>query len=138
MAKTESPASPLFSISKTIRSYPRLPYEDIKDDVLGASYSLSLVFVGPDRARSLNIKNRKKTYTPNVLSFPLDKTHGEIFITPEIAKKEARARGMTQSGYIGFLFIHAVLHLKGLDHSDTMDRLEKKYCRKYNLIEGTG
>ncbi len=132
MAK-QAPFSSYFSIGKTIRSYPKLPYEEIKNDVLGRSYSLSLVFVGPDRARTLNIKSRKKTYVPNVLSFPLDKTHGEIFITSKIAEKEAPARGTTTDGYIGFLFIHAVLHLKGLRHGDTMDRLEKKYYTKYNF-----
>jgi ssRNA-specific RNase YbeY (16S rRNA maturation enzyme) len=50
-----------------------------------------------------------------------------------VAKKEARKFDMTVNGYIGFLFIHALLHLKGLDHGDTMDKAEKKYCLKYGL-----
>lgn len=125
--------SPYFSLGHTTRSYPRLPYEQIKNDLLGRPYSLSLVFVGPGRARALNRKNRKKTYVPNVLSFPLDDSHGEIFITPQIAKKEAKRRGMTTQGYVGYLFIHALLHLKGGRHGDTMDTLERQYCTKYNL-----
>lgn len=131
-----------FSIAHTTRGYPRLPshtqLEKMKNDVLGTSYVLSLVFVGARRAQTLNRTHRKKTYTPNVLSFPLDSTHGEIFLTPDIAQKEAARRGMTTRRYIGFLFIHALLHLKGIRHGDTMDMLEKKYCAKYDfsLIHG--
>lgn len=130
---TSANFSAYFSLGHTTRNYPRLPYEQMKNDVLGRSYSLSLVFVGPARARAINRANRKKTYTPNVLSFPLDKKHGEIFITPAVAQKEAKKRGMTRDRYVGFLFTHALLHLKGMRHGDTMDMLEKKYCRRYNL-----
>lgn len=127
-----SPMEPFSKIS-TVRSYPTLPYEKIKDDILGKKYSLSLTFIGGARAQSLNKTHRKKDYTPNVLSFPLDTTIGEIFITPTIAKKEAHKFNMTHKGYVGFLFIHACLHLKGLDHGDTMDKAEIKYCKKYGL-----
>ncbi len=122
-----------FTITATAKSYPKLPYEDIKNDILGKRYCLSLAFVGGTRAQRLNQAYRKKTYTPNVLSFPLDSTTGEIYITPTIAKKEAKKFDMTPKGYIGFLFIHGCLHLKGLDHGDTMDTAEMKYCKKYNL-----
>lgn len=121
------------SISSTVQRYPRLPYQDMKDDVLGHAYSLSLVFVGQKRAQAINRTNRGKSYIPNVLSFPLDARAGEVFITPQIAQVEARERGMTTDGYIGFLFIHALLHLKGGRHGDTMEKLEHMYCRRYHL-----
>lgn len=105
----------------------------MKDDILGNSYDLSLAFVGKDRARALNRTYRKKTYAPNVLSFPLAAHAGEIYITPQVAKTQAKKYNMSVNGYIGFLFIHALLHLKGFDHGDTMDKAEKKYCVKYNL-----
>ena len=122
-----------FSITATAKSYPNLPFEAIKSDILGKKYQLSLAFVGGTRAQKLNAQYRNKTYTPNVLSFPLEEKIGEIYITPTIAKKEAKKFSMTPKGYIGFLFIHACLHLKGLDHGDTMDKAEKKYCTKYKL-----
>ena len=105
----------------------------MKDDILGKKYSVSLAFIGGTRAQALNKKHRGKDYTPNVLSFPLDTHLGEIFITPTIAKKEAHKFEMTHKGYIGFLFVHACLHLKGLDHGDVMDKAEKKWCKKYGL-----
>lgn len=125
--------SPSVFVSATVRSYPHLPYEQMKNDVLGASFCLSLVFVGIQRARTLNRIYRKQTYAPNVLSFSLDRAHGEIFIAPSIARKEARVKSMTTDGYVGFLFVHALLHLKGMAHGDTMDMLEQKYCAKYRL-----
>lgn len=120
-------------LTATARSYPRHPYQKIKDDILGRSYTVSLAFVGATRAQALNTQYRNKTYVPNVLSFPLDEKTGEVYITPQVAKREAHKFNMTVNGYIGFLFIHALLHLKGMDHGDTMDKAEKKYCRKYDL-----
>ncbi len=122
-----------FTLSATSRQYPNLPYEAIKNDILGKTYQLSLVFVGATRAKVLNETHRGKTYVPNVLSFPLDATTGEIVIAPSVAKKEAARFGKTYEGYVGFLFIHGCLHLKGLDHGATMDKAEVKYCTKYHL-----
>lgn len=122
-----------FAISSTARKYPRLPYEEIKDVILGKQYQLSLTFVGTTRAQQLNKTYRKKTYAPNVLSFPLDKNHGEIVITPIVAKREAPKFGLSAKGYVAYLFIHGCLHLKGYGHGDTMDKLEKRYMQKFNI-----
>ena len=121
------------SISSTARRFPMLPYEDMANGILGKAYTLSLVFVGQERARKLNEKYRKKTYVPNVLSFPLDAQAGEIYITPTLAAREAKKFGRTQRGYVGYLFIHGLLHLKGHSHGATMERAEKKYLDKYRL-----
>ena len=120
-------------ITNTARSYPALPYKKIKEDILGNNYQLSLAFVGACRAQKLNASYRNKTYIPNVLSFPLSENMGEIFITPTVARKEAHRFSMTPEGYIGFLFIHGCLHLKGYTHGATMEEAEEKYCKKYAL-----
>lgn len=121
------------AIAKTVRTYPPLPFADMKNAILGTSYTLSLTFVGKDRARALNMQYRNATYIPNVLSFPLDKNTGEIFITPAIAKKEARKFNLSPKGHIGFLFIHGLLHLKGYPHGATMEKAEKKYMQRFGL-----
>jgi hypothetical protein len=41
--------------------------------------------------------------------------------------------GMTPNEYVGFLFIHGLLHLKGYSHGDTMDKAEKKYSKRFKL-----
>lgn len=120
-------------VTATARTYPRLPYEEIKNDILGSSYDLSLAFVGRTRARRINEQVRHKSYVPNVLSIPLDKTHGEIIITPTQAQLEAKRYKLTPRGYIAFLYIHGLLHLKGMAHGTRMEQLEAAYLKKYKL-----
>jgi rRNA maturation RNase YbeY len=123
-----------FSISRTVRAKePTLPYARMKNDILGSQYVVSLVFVGAKRAQSLNRAHRGKTYVPNVLSFPIDSQTGEIYITPKVAEREAKNYNLSPRGYIGYLFIHALLHLKGLDHGATMEKAEARYIKAYRL-----
>lgn len=121
------------SIAQTVKTYPSLPYQTIKDDILGKHYVLSVTFIGAERARTLNRTHRGKDYVPNVLSFPLDAHHGEIFITPHVAQKESKKHGMSARGYIAYLFIHGLLHLKGHRHGATMEKAEKRYISKYKI-----
>lgn len=118
-------------ISTTVAAYPKLPYHRIKEAILGKRYGLSLVFIGEKRARTLNAAYRNKKYVPNVLSFPLTKDTGEIFIAPKVAAREAGRFSMTPREYTGLLFIHGLLHLKGYRHGATMEKAEKKYLVKY-------
>ena len=87
-----------FSVSATVHTYPRLPYEKIKNAVVGKNFDLSLVFIGERRAQALNMESRGKDYVPNVLSFLFTKSSGEIFITPATAPKEAKAFHLSEKG----------------------------------------
>ncbi|MBI2046500.1 MAG: rRNA maturation RNase YbeY [Parcubacteria group bacterium] len=126
-----------FSISSTLKGnlFARgLPFQDIKKAVLGERYVLSLVFVGDARSRQLNKKYRGKNKPANVLSFPLGTGEGEIFINPIRAKKDAPSFQTTPKKMLGILFIHGMLHLKGLRHSSTMERAEKKFRKRFSLF----
>lgn len=120
-------------ISASAHSYPKLPYDKMCEAVLGKRYELSLTFVGRVRARALNKKYRNAEYVPNVLSFPLETNAGEIYIAPSVAQKEASKYGLSAHGYVGYLFIHGLLHLKGHPHGDTMEKAEKKYSAQFSL-----
>jgi probable rRNA maturation factor len=122
-----------FSLNTTVNTYPEWPYKEISEAILGKKYSLSLMFVGADRAKALNKAYRKKDYVPNVLSFPLEEHTGEIYICPKVAKVQAKDFNLSVDGYIAYLFIHGCVHLKGYDHGDTMDELERKYTKKFNI-----
>lgn len=122
------------TIKHTVRTKPpTLPLQDIKDAILGKRYELSLAYVGTTRATTLNHTYRNKQYTPNVLSFPLSDSVGEIIICPAVAKKEAPKFSLSYKKYLTYLFIHGCLHLKGHDHGATMDKLERKYCNACNI-----
>jgi probable rRNA maturation factor len=123
-----------FLLTSTIKHYPAYPYQKIKEAILGKHYELSVAFIGTKRARHLNQTYRQKDYVPNVLSFPLSTTCGEIYLCPEIAYPEAKDFNLSRNGYIAFLFIHGCLHLKGYDHGDTMEALERRYRKRFGIV----
>lgn len=118
-----------FYISSTTKTAPRINevlFRRIKDEVLGADYELDFMFIGRTRARSLNFKFRQKDYATDILSFPIDKTMGEIYIYPAKAKSKAKEFDRTYENYLVFLFIHGLFHLKGFDHGSRMESEEAR------------
>lgn len=108
-----------------------LPFLNLKNDILGKKYFLSIAFVSPAKSRKLNRTYRGKDKPTNVLSFSLSKYSGEIVLCPDIIKNEAKNFDRTYEKFLGFLVIHGMLHLKGLDHGSIMEKQERKYDQKY-------
>ena len=106
---------------------PRVRFDLLKDKILGKKYDLSLVFANPSLSRRLNSALRKKDHPTNVLSFPLSKTSGEIFLDLRTIKKEVEKFNMSFEKLVTYLFIHGLLHLKGMEHGAKMTEAEKKY-----------
>ena len=105
--------------------------EQIKEEILGKAYELSFAFIETSEMQRLNLKYRNKDYATDILSFPLSETSGEILICKEIAKQKAPDYNLSSTDYLLFLLIHGLLHLKGLDHGQKMENLEKKYLAKF-------
>lgn len=125
-----------FSIANKTRGIPaRLPFKKMKEEVLGASYDLSLVLLTPREARAVTLRTKNKDKASNVLAFPLTKTSGEIFLCPSTAKKEAPLFGMPERDFLGYLFIHGLLHIKGHLHGATMEKAEQKLLARFNLCK---
>ena len=120
-------------INKTRFAIPSLPLEQIKNDILGKKYSLSIAFVSPIQSQELNSEYRKKDKPTNILSFSLNKNEGEIVLCVSVIKKEAKEKKFDRDfrELLGFLVIHGMLHLKGYEHSSTMEIQENKYDQKY-------
>ena len=121
-----------FSITnKTKGKLPSLPFVLIKNDILGKKYNLSIVFISLAKSKELNNTYRKINKPTNILSFPLSKKEGEILLCPELVKKETKKFGRNFRELLGFLVIHGMLHLEGMEHSSTMERRENFYDKKY-------
>jgi len=120
-------------INKTKGKLPRLPFARMKDAVLGTDYELSVAFVGDKESKKINIETRGKDYIPNVLSFELEKNAGEVFINPLEANRQAASFGRTRSNFIAYLYIHALCHLKGMDHGSRMERTEAKFRKDFGI-----
>ncbi|MDE1975089.1 MAG: rRNA maturation RNase YbeY [Patescibacteria group bacterium] len=112
---------------------PRAPFGAIKDAVLGKRYSLCLNWIGPGEMRKLNKIYRGKDKPTDILSFPLSKTEGEIYICMSESRKQARAFGRAFENFVVFLFIHGCVHLKGYDHGATMEKLERRTRSKFGV-----
>jgi probable rRNA maturation factor len=123
----------MVDIRYTIRERLRLPFEKIANEALGKGYQLSLVICGDRLAQRMNKEYRKKTYRPNVLSFPLSKTEGEIFLNIRKAAREAKHEGIPRDKRVALLFVHGCFHLVGYDHSDRMEALEQKVLKKFKM-----
>lgn len=129
----------------TLRSAPflkgagRIAFEDIARSILGKEFELSLVVCGDKLAQKMNVTYRlpaqagKKSYSPNVLSFPLSKDSGEIFLNVRKAAREARQMHVALRDRIALLFVHGCFHLKGLQHGRTMESEEQRVLHSFHF-----
>ena len=103
---------------------------------------LSVALVGNAEMQKLNAQYRKKDYPTDVLSFPAEnrlfveeKLLGDVIISVQKAKQQAKERQRSLNEEMVTLLIHGVVHLLGYDHERSakdarvMERLEKKVYR---------
>ncbi len=105
----------------------------MKDAILGKKYELSLVIVSRSEIKELNKEYRGINKPTDILSFPLSSKEGEVFINLDMAKIEAKKFNRTYENFLGFLFIHGLVHLKGFDHSSTMESIEARFRNKFGI-----
>ena len=101
--------------------------------VLGKDYNLNLTIVDVKEIQQLNASYRSKNVPTDILSFPLNENTGEIFICLSESKKEAIKFDREFDNFIGFLFIHGLMHLKGFDHSSTMESNEQTIRHEFDI-----
>ena len=105
----------------------------------------TVVFVSDAAIRKLNQQFRGKDYATDVLSFPsqpesfeteAEENLGEIVISLDRAKAQAKENGLTLVNEVEQLILHGLLHLCGHDHETDdgeMNRLELKLRRKLGI-----
>jgi probable rRNA maturation factor len=94
--------------------------------------------------QNLNRQFLNKNYPTDVLSFPSENAGtaaelGEIAISFERAREQARALGHSITDEIRILMLHGVLHLMGMDHErdrGAMARAETGWRHKLGLPAG--
>jgi len=108
-------------------------FRAIKKEALGDDYDLSLIFTTPAKIAKLNLIYRDKKTPTDILSFPISKNEGEIYICQSEARKEAKKFNRSYANFLVFLFIHGCVHLKGYDHGSTMERIEAKLRKRFGI-----
>jgi probable rRNA maturation factor len=124
----------MFTLTNNLKEkLPKHPYEAIKNRVLGPDYELSLVIVDEAEIQKLNRTYRSKDVPTDILSFLLSETVGEIFICPEATRSEAKKFDRDYENFVGFLFIHGLMHLKGYEHGSTMENNERTIRAEFHI-----
>lgn len=90
---------------------------------------INLVFVKDKKIKDLNKQFRKKNKPTDVLAFLMgeDGILGDIAISVETARKNARAYRVPYEQEIKRLVVHGTLHLLGYDHGKKMRHAEEIY-----------
>ena len=90
---------------------------------------INIVLVKDKEIRRLNKRFRKKDKATDVLAFPMGEEGilGDIAISTETTKKNAKRYGASYKSELKRLVVHGVLHLLGYDHGKRMSNAEKIY-----------
>lgn len=93
-----------------------------------APASVSITFVSNGRIAALNRRYLGHRGSTDVISFALASetpnapVGGDIYIAPEVARKNAEEHGVSVREELTRLIVHGVLHALGFDHPDGPDR----------------
>ena len=106
---------------------------------------INLRLLNDKQMKKLNMQFRQKDKTTNVLSFPNDdisvkqtKNIGDIAISVEYVKVEAKKEGKTFDDHIIHMLAHGVYHILGYDHENNenaviMENKEIQTLKKINI-----
>ncbi len=105
--------------------------------------SLEINFITGDEIHSLNKTHLKHDYTTDIITFSYSSDKmlidGEIFISIDDARLNAKKYNVTFNEEIARLIIHGILHILGYDDQITnekiiMKRMENKLLSTYKFI----
>ncbi len=101
------------------------------------SKSMQVIFVDNKQIHEINKTYRNVDKPTDVISFPNDEVDddslGDIFISIDQAKLQAKDYGHSIEREIGFLAVHGYLHLIGYDH-DTVENEAKMFELQESIL----
>lgn len=122
-----------------------LDYEGVDFDT-----RVSVTFCDNEYIKGVNKEYRNKDSATDVLSFPMFDfetesdpepdpdgyvTIGDIVLSLERAKEQAREIGNSFEREVAFLVVHSTLHLLGYDHERSKDNEEAQCLAQKEIIE---
>jgi probable rRNA maturation factor len=114
-------------------------FAEVLRDLVARRRDFHCLITNDAELQSLNAQFRGKDYPTDVLSFPVEEDEafiGDIAISMQRARAQARAWQHAPEDEIRILMLHGVLHLLGMDHeadSGEMKRTEIRWRRKLGL-----
>ena len=132
-------------IEKTLDNKLNKIVSTILDQEKMSDCVINLRLLNDNEMRKLNMQFRQKDKSTNVLSFPNDdisvkqtKNIGDIAISIEYVKAEAKKEGKTFDDHIIHMLAHGVYHILGYDHENNenamiMENKEIQTLKKINI-----
>lgn len=102
----------------------------------GVRGEVNVLITSNAEMKRLNRDFRRKDYSTDVLSFPDEDSGGDIAISADIARANARELKHAAAVETKILVLHGMLHLAGYDHehdNGEMRRREDQLRRKLGL-----
>jgi len=120
-------------------------FERVRRELRFASESVTVELISDAAMARLNQSFRNKRGPTDVLSFPANGARpnrgtqyvGDIAISPETARRNARRFSRTLPVEMRILILHGMIHLAGFDHENDhgeMDRLERRLRRRLGVV----
>ncbi len=95
---------------------------------------VSVTFLGRDSMQQLNATHKGHDRPTDVLTFALGRPRGQVigdvYICPWVARREARARGISLRKELIRLLVHGTLHAVGREHPEGADRTRSAMWRR--------
>lgn len=105
----------------------------------GASH-ISLVFVSTKEMKQLNKTYRGKNRATDVLSFaPTEPgSLGELVFSLSVLQSQAEEHGLSLNMELGYMVLHGVLHLLGLDHERSVSEAKRMFRIQDKVFDAVG
>lgn len=84
---------------------------------------IGIILLDDKEIRRYNIRYRGVNKPTDILAFPIDKKTGELFISPQSARRQAKIYHQSLKKELNLLVIHGLLHLNGYDDTTKKSRL---------------
>jgi probable rRNA maturation factor len=101
---------------------------------------VSITFITTTRIAALNRQHLGHTGPTDVIAFtfarhrPGDPIVGDIYIAPDVARRNARERGLSVREELSRLVVHGVLHTLGFDHPSGDARVASRMWRRQESL----
>jgi len=118
----------------------RAPLGSRRTKKLEQAGHISLVFVSSKEMQLLNKTFRGKNRPTDVLSFaPIESgSIGELVFSLPVLKKQAVEHGLSLKLELGYMVLHGVLHLLGLDHERSVSEAKRMFRIQDKVFDAVG
>ncbi len=115
-----------------VKRFEKILGERIKNYLGEKKGEINLIMISDEKIWEINRDYRGKDKPTDVISFayleeaevPFNGVVGDIFISVETARAQAKDHGHNLECELKVLFVHGMLHLFGFDHNDDLEEAE--------------